>query len=157
MARNIVLRQLTAKARTRAELEATLARRGVPDEAACKVLDRFAELRLIDDAGYAAAWVEGQQRRMTSRRALRQELSRKGIDGDVLDEALAEVDDEAEYGAALALAHKRARATSGLERSIRYRRMAGALARKGFSGSITHRAVQEALGPGRDEDPGFSD
>lgn len=153
VAREIVLRQLTAQARTRAELEDTLARRGVPDEAAAEVLDRFTELRLVDDAGYAAAWVEGQQRRMTSKRALRQELGRKGVEAEVIDEALERVDEGAEFEAALALARKRARATAGLDRQVRYRRMAGALARKGFSGSVTHRAVKEALSGEPGEDP----
>lgn len=153
MARTIVLRQLTAKARTRAELEEALNRRGVPPHAAQEVLDRFTELRLIDDAGYAAGWVEGQQRRMTSRRALRQELGRKGVEAEVIDEALAQVDDDSEYAAALALAQKRARATVGLNREVRYRRLAGALARRGFSGSVTHRAVQEALGADPCDDP----
>lgn len=145
-AREIVLRQLTAKARTRAELEQALAKRGIPDEAAAEVLDRFTELNLVDDAGYATAWVEGQQRRMTSKRGLRQELARKGVPEEIAADALAEVSDEAEYAAALALATKRARATASLDRETRYRRIAGSLARKGFPGSVTHRAVTEALG-----------
>ncbi|MFV0451095.1 MAG: regulatory protein RecX [Propioniciclava sp.] len=157
VARDIVLRQLTARARTRSELEQALARKGVPEDVADEVLDRFTELRLIDDVGYAAAWVEGQQRRMTSRRALRQELGRKGVEAEVIDEALEGVDDETEFAAALALAEKRARATRGLERQVRYRRMAGALARKGFSGAITHRAVQAALQDSPDDGPSLDD
>lgn len=152
MARTIVLRQLTAKARTRAELEDALNRRGVPADASREVLDRFTELRLIDDVGFAASWVESQQRRMTSRRALRQELGRKGVETEVIEEALTEVSDDSEYAAAFALAQKRARATVGLARQVRYRRIAGALARKGFSGSVTHKAVQEALGSEPDDD-----
>lgn len=147
-AREIVLRQLTAKARTRAELEQVLAKRGIPGEAAVEVLDRFTELNLVDDAGYATAWVEGQQRRMTSKRVLRHELARKGVPEEIAADALAEVSDEAEYASALALATKRARATASLDRSTRYRRIAGSLARKGFSGAVTHRAVTEALGAG---------
>ena len=150
-AREIVLRQLTAKARTRAELARALAKRGIPGEAADEVLDRFTELKLIDDAGYASAWVEGQQRRMTSKRGLRQELARKGVPEDVAVEALDKVSDEAEYASALTLATKRARATASLDRATRYRRIAGSLARKGFSGSVTHRAVTEALGAGDDD------
>ncbi|MFV0408009.1 MAG: regulatory protein RecX [Propioniciclava sp.] len=148
VAREIVLRQLTAKARTRQELADTLARKGVPDEAAQEVLTRFTELRLIDDASYAAAWVEGQQRRMTSRRALRYELGQRGVDADTIDEALTGVDDQAEYQAALALAAKRGRATVRLPREVRYRRMVGALARKGFAAEVAHRAVHEVLGDG---------
>lgn len=144
-AREIVLRQLTVRARTRSELEAILRRKGVPDDAATEVLDRFGELRLVDDAGFATGWVESGQRRLKSRRVLRQELATKGVDVDLANEALAQVDDEQEYAAALALARKKTAATRGLEAPVRYRRIAGALARRGFSGGVTHRAVREAL------------
>lgn len=145
VAKEMVLRLLTAKARTRAELAEGLKRRGVPDDIATIALDRFTELGLINDESFAASWVEGQQRRMKSSRALRQELAIKGVDVETIDEALAEADPDAELDAALALARKRARATRGLAGPVRYRRMAGALARRGFSGDMTHRAVKQVL------------
>src|SRR5262249_23857501 len=53
VARAICLRLLAQRARTRAELAQALRRRGVPDGAAGSVLDRFAEVGLIDDAALA--------------------------------------------------------------------------------------------------------
>ncbi len=43
-ARALCLRLLTARARTRAELERQLTKRGYPDEVSTKVLDRLAKL-----------------------------------------------------------------------------------------------------------------
>jgi regulatory protein len=49
VARGIALRQLATGPRTRAQLAAAMARRGVPGEVAEKVLDRFEEVQLVDD------------------------------------------------------------------------------------------------------------
>lgn len=86
-----------------------------------------------------------QRRRNLSRRALRAELVRKGIEREVIDEAVSAVDPEDEYAAALELARSRARRLEGLEPQVRYRRLAGALARRGFSGSLIARVTREVL------------
>ncbi len=145
VAREIALRQLTIRARTRAELETAMSRRGVPDEAMKEVLDRFAELGLVDDKSFSQQWVEGQQRRMRSRTALRHELSNKGVDSETIDEALQSVDDADEFAAALAFANKRVAASSGLDRSVLRRRVLGGLARRGFSGAVAYSAVDQAM------------
>ncbi len=97
VAREICLRLLTERARTRHELAQALQRRGIPDEAATTVLSRFDEVGLIDDAAFAGQWVRSRHRaRGLSRRAIAMELRRKGVDDEVAGEALAEVDGDAE-------------------------------------------------------------
>lgn len=125
-----------------------MAKRGVPDDIITEVLDRFEAVGLVDDSQFAALWVEGQQRRMKSFRVLRQELQSKGIDDEVITGALSEADDDADYRAALAFATKRARSMSTLEPAVRYRRLAGALARRGFTPALCHRVVGEVTTPG---------
>ncbi len=154
VAREIALRQLAGRARTRAELEKALAARGVPSEASSEVLERFEELRLIDDAGFARAWAEGQQRRLKSTRVLAQELRTKGVDPETVAEALDELEPDADYRAALALARKKAPAMAGLDRRVRYRRLAGALARRGFASGVVHRVLSEVTGDEGDVDGG---
>ena len=124
-----------------------MAKKGVPDDIAGAVLDRFEEVGLVDDAQFAGLWVEGQQRRMKSTRALRQELRLKGVDAEVIDEALADTADDAEYQAALALAQKKARSMERLEPQVRYRRLAGALGRRGFAPGLCHRVIAEVTEP----------
>jgi len=135
---------LESRARSRAELAAALARKGVPDEVAAHVLDRFEEVGLIDDAEFAGLWVQGQQRRMTSARAMRRELHAKGVDAAIIAEAMP--DAEADYAAALALARKKMRTMGALEPRVRDRRLAGALARRGFASGLCHRVVTEVTG-----------
>ena len=72
-----------------------LARRGVPDEVAERVLDRFGEVDLIDDAAYARAWVESRHSgRGLARRALAYELRQRGVADADAAEALEAVDAE---------------------------------------------------------------
>lgn len=145
VAREIALRLLTVKSRTRAELLAGLAKRGVPDDVAAEVVGRFEELKLIDDVEYARAWAQGQQRRMKSARVLRQELRRKGVDDAILDDTFASVATDDDYEAAYALARKKLRTLGSLETAVRDRRLAGALARRGFAPDVCWRALKDAV------------
>src|SRR5262245_14526757 len=90
VARSICLRLLTGAPRTRAELATAMRKRGVPDDVADRVLDRFVDVQLIDDAAFAAGYVESRHReRGLARTALRQELRRKGVDAETAASALA--------------------------------------------------------------------
>jgi regulatory protein len=147
IARTIALRRLTAQARTRHELAVALRSRNVPEDTASEVLDRLGEVGLIDDAAFAEDWVASrQQRRHLSRSALRQELQRKGVARDQIDQALEQVTSDAEYRAAMDLARRKHAGMSGLEPAVRYRRLAGALARRGFGPAIASRVLRDLLG-----------
>lgn len=146
VAREIALRQLTVRARSRAELAQALRKRNVPDDIARQVLDRFTDVGLIDDAAFAGQWVASGGRRQRSRAALRHELLGKGLASEVVAQAISEVSDDDEYAAALALARKRAAASRDLPGPTKYRRVLGALARRGFPSGLAHRAAREALG-----------
>ena len=144
VARTIALRKLAAQARTRHELDQALRKKNVPDEAAAAVLDRLEEVGLVDDQAFAQDWVASrQQRRHLSKTALRRELQAKGVDRDHLDEALATIDTDDELAAAQALATKKAAAMRGLEPMVRDRRLAGALARRGFGSGIISTVLSE--------------
>lgn len=149
-ARTIALRKLTASARTRHELDEALQKKNVPDEIATAVLDRLEDVGLIDDGAFAQSWVDSrQQRRHLSRSALRRELQTKGVDRDQVDAALASVDIEDELAAARALAAKKASSMHGLDRTVRERRLAGVLARRGFGSGIVTTVLRELRdGPG---------
>ena len=85
VARTIVLRRLTDAPRSRAELAADLAARNVPVEVSDRVLDRFTEVGLVDDAAFASEWVRSRHAtRGLSRSALRRELRGKGVDDETV-------------------------------------------------------------------------
>jgi regulatory protein len=146
VARAIVLRKLTAAPRTRAQLAGELASRNVPDDVATGVLDRFTEVGLVDDAAFAALWVQSRHaRRCLSRRALAHELRAKGVDDETVRAAVARVDDDDERSAAAALVARRLPATRAQPREVRARRLAGMLARKGYASGVAMAAVRDAL------------
>jgi len=146
VARGICLRALTGAPRTRQQLADLLAERGVPDDAAETVLDRFTEVGLIDDAAFARAWVSSRQAgRGLARRALSAELRAKGVEPEIAAEAVSEVDDEDERASARRLVERRAGAMTRLDRATATRRLMGMLARKGYSGGMAAAVVREVL------------
>jgi regulatory protein len=145
VARAICLRQLTQRARSRAELAKAHAKRGVPDDAATRVLDRFVEVGLIDDAALAAGLAEAQHRgRGLARRAVAAKLRERGL-GDEVDAALTGIDSDDERARAAELVAKKLRSLSGLAPDVQARRLVGLLARKGYSSGLAYAVVREAL------------
>ena len=146
VARAVCLRALTGAPKTRQQLAELLVRRGVPDDAAEAVLDRFTEVGLIDDAAFARAWVNSRQAgRGLARRALQAELRAKGVDPEVAAEAVDLVDDDDERAAARRLVERRAAGMRRLDRVTATRRLVGMLARKGYNGGLAAAVVREAL------------
>lgn len=146
VARKILLDQLTGRARSRSELATTLARKGVPDEVATQLLDRFEDVGLVDDEAFARSWVESRQAgKGLARRALSQELRRKGVDDEVAREVLEEVDPEDEVESARTLVRRKLRSVARLERDAAVRRLAAMLARKGYPPGVAFRVVREEL------------
>ena len=146
VARKILLDQLTGQARTRSELAAKLARKGVPDALATRLLDRFEEVGLVDDEAFARSWVQSRQPgKGLARRALAQELRRKGVDDEVAREVLDEVDPDDEVEAARTLVRRKLRTVARLERDVAVRRLTGMLARKGYPAGVCFRVVREEL------------
>jgi regulatory protein len=149
VAREVCLRLLTDRARTRQELAQALRRKGVPDDAAHTVLERFDEVGLIDDAAFAGQWVRSRHtQRGLARRAIAMELRRKGVSNDDADEALAEVDAESEERRARELVDRKLRSLTvdtTEQQAVATRRLVGMLARKGYGAGTAYRVVKEAL------------
>jgi regulatory protein len=153
VARKILLDALTGQARTRQELRDRLAKRQVPAELAERLLDRFGEVGLVDDTAFARSWVESRQRsKGLARRALAQELRRKGVDDETARTALDEVEPGQEEQAARRLVAQKARTMRSLDPAVATRRLVGMLARKGYSPGLAFRIVREELGSAGDGD-----
>jgi regulatory protein len=146
VARAILLDQLAGRARSRSELADKLRSKGVPDDVAARLLDRFEEVGLVDDEAFARAWVESRQAgKGLARRALAQELRRKGVDDEVAREVLDEVDPDDEVEAARLLVRRKLRSVARLDEQVAVRRLAGMLARKGYPAGVAFRVVREEL------------
>jgi regulatory protein len=157
VARTILLDQLTGRARSRQELRTKLASRRVPDEIAERLLDRFEEVGLVDDSAFARTWVSQRQSaggggKGLARRALAQELRRKGVADETTREVLDELDPAAEEAAARELVRRKLRTLTRVDDQTATRRLVGMLARKGYSSGLAFSVVREELAAaGRDE------
>ena len=152
-ARNLCLRLLTARARTRAELEGQLAKRGYPDELSQRVLDRLAHVGLVDDVDFAEQWV--RSRRVNAgkgKRALAAELRTKGVDDDVVTAALAGIDAGAERARAEQLVRDKLRREKlGDDDDTKVaRRLVGMLARRGYNQTMAFDVVKDELASERE-------
>ncbi|GAA4903194.1 hypothetical protein GCM10025789_22530 [Tessaracoccus lubricantis] len=153
VARKIALDQLATRARSEQELRTVMKRRNVPADIADELIDRFREVGLIDDAAFAQALATTRSEfGLRGRSRIRQELQSKGIDREIADDVLAQLSPEDEREAALTLARRRVRSLTGLERQVARRRLAGVLARRGFSGGIVNAVLEEVLGADWDDE-----
>lgn len=153
VARAIALRLLTHSPRSRSQLAEAMAKKDVPEAVATKVLDRFTEVGLINDAEYAQMLVRTRQsERGLARRALALELRRKGIGTEDAEAALSSIEPEDEEAAARDLLRRKARSSQGLDPPRRRRRLMGMLARKGYPAGLAHRLISELFQDEQAED-----
>lgn len=147
------LRLLGMRARSREEMRKRLAGKGFDEAQVTSVLARLDAAGLIDDADFAGEWVRSRHANAgRGRIALRHELAAKGIDKAIVEDALADVDPDAERAIAaelvtrkltpstLELAH-----TDRAGRDKVFRRLVGMLVRRGYSQSTSIDVVNEAL------------
>ncbi|WP_319445324.1 MULTISPECIES: recombination regulator RecX [unclassified Mycobacterium] len=148
-ARALCLRLLTARARTRAELAGQLVKRGYPDGVADRVLDRLADVGLVDDQDFAEQWVRSRHANAgKGKRALASELRTKGLDDEVIADALADIDAGAERTRAEQLVAdklRRERLADDTDDTKVARRLVAMLARRGYGQSMAFDVVKVAL------------
>lgn len=128
---NAALRLLSYRPRSQAEIRSRLARRGLPAAIIDATLERLQSLGLVDDVQFARYWVETRnQSSPRGRRLLAQELRLKGVEREVVGEALAPLSEE---DAAYRAASRRAKALKNSDYSTFRRKLADYLLRRGFS------------------------
>ncbi|WP_163551471.1 recombination regulator RecX [Candidatus Frankia alpina] len=152
VAREICLRQLATRARSRAELATTLRRRGVADDVAATVLDRLAAVGLVDDAAFAAAFVSSaRSQRGLGRQALAAELRRRGVQPAMVEAATAVVAAQDEEATARDLVRRRLRSMDRLPEQARARRLLAMLMRRGYPPELAIRVVREQASADTDD------
>ncbi len=135
------LNLLSYRPRSRREIEDYFRRRQLDPVVAGAVVDRLERAALLDDREFARFWVENRQQfRPRGTRALRVEMRQKGLDSEIIAEALAQVDDEDE--SALAAGAKKARSFSALDEREFMRKMVAFLQRRGFPYDVAARSAR---------------
>jgi regulatory protein len=146
-AREAALKLLERMRRTRSDLHARLLQKGFAEGTTAEVLDRLAEVGLLDDVEYARAFLAGRwNRRTAGRRRLEEELRRRGVSAPDFARARTEVEERLGAMDEVASAHRvitqSARRYARLDPRVRRQRLYALLARRGFDGDVIRRALE---------------
>jgi SOS response regulatory protein OraA/RecX len=146
-AKDVCLRLLSVRARSRAELEKRLGEKGFRLEVTEAALERFTEIGLINDASFAEQWVhERHTYSGRGKKALQRELREKGVAPSDAAQALSMVTDDAENARAADLVRRKLRTLPReMERDKAVRRLVGMLARRGYDQSTAFAVVTTEL------------
>ncbi|SNS26185.1 recombination regulator RecX [Rhodococcoides kyotonense] len=154
-AKDVCLRLLTDRARSRHELETKLAAKGFTPAVATAVLDRLTAAKLVDDAAFAEQWVHSRHTYSgKGKRAIGLELRNKGVSGVHAQNALDQIDSDDERERATELVRKKCRTLTlpsasdpdaRAERDKIVRRLVGMLARRGYSQGMAFGVVKSEL------------
>ncbi|HEX6348668.1 MAG TPA: regulatory protein RecX [Candidatus Dormibacteraeota bacterium] len=112
-------------------------RRGHPEPEVTAALERLRQGGYLDDAAYARALV-GRRSGGRGARAIASELAAKGVDREVVRDALAELSYEDQLQAARALAGRLRRAGP-----MDFERLGARLLRRGFSVEVARAALRD--------------
>ncbi|KAA9006460.1 regulatory protein RecX [Paenibacillus spiritus] len=137
------LRYLESKPRTAVEISRRLRQKEFSESVVEVAVERLTRERFVDDRQYASRWAE---QRITGHRKgklwVRQELREKGIEKSLIAEALEGISEEEEFDGALQLGRRKWSSSKG--EAIDRRRKTGAyLMRRGYSGDIVRRVLNE--------------
>ena len=137
---------LAALACSTREIEQKLLRAGYRPSTVEMVIYKLQRENLLDDADFARQWVESRQHHKLGRSRIAQELRRKGISQEEAEDALSVIDDDDQLSGAVALAQKAAaHIKPGEDMRKAASRIAGMLARRGYSWDIAKQAIAQAL------------
>jgi regulatory protein len=132
---------LSFRARSQAEMQRYLKKRGLDEQTAAAIIERLRSHGLVDDESFAHAWVENREaHRPRGVYSLRAELRQKGINGPIVDDAVAAVDEQA---SALRAAERVVERYADLDEQLFRRRLFGFLQRRGFGYDASRRVVQQ--------------
>ncbi|PPI17777.1 hypothetical protein C5D04_03330 [Rathayibacter sp. AY1D2] len=141
-----IVRGLSRKSLSVAEVEARLYTEGVAEKDALEILERFTRFGYLDDLRMAEQLVVSlRDRKKLGRSSIQQELRARKIDPEAIASALDELDGDDEYRTALELARKRLPSLRSLSDEVAERRLTGFLARRGYAGGLVQRVVRETI------------
>ena len=143
-AKDAAYNYLSYRARSVKEVRDKLVQKEFAEEIIEQVVDDLQRQKLLNDREFARRFVEARLGRANGSRKLAQELRRKGIETEIIDEVLGEfaatLDSEER---AMGLLGKQAWRYRGLERDKAKRRMLGFLARRGYDAQMARSAVDK--------------
>jgi len=146
-AREAALNLLAYRSRSSKEIERRLKQKGYEEDIIADVIAGLQRVDLVNDERFASDWVSSRMAaRPMGRSRLQWELRQKGVDGELIEEALREVDEDREFEAALGVAENRVDSGRSIEIAAEKRRLAGLLQRRGFGWETVKRVLDRIFG-----------
>ena len=142
---------LEVRARAKREIETRLTQKGYEPSIIEQVVEKLTRLELLNDAQFAAQWVEAKTRvggnRPVGRRRLSSELYAKGVAKDQIAEAVEVVSNADELALARAAASKKVRIVPTDRELLQKERqkLMGFLQRRGFGWETVKQVTRESL------------
>lgn len=147
------VRFLSYRPRSTEEVRRYLIKKNVPDSLVADVLERLRRLDYVDDLAFARFWISNRDRfKPMGLRALRFELRQKGIDDQLIDALLADIDEEeAAYRAAQArISRYRGNTSQSFGRRLR-----AMLRRRGFGEYVINEVILRITAEIEAQDPAY--
>lgn len=138
------LRLLSVRSRSRAELRFRLIRAGYEAEEIDAALADLEAVGLVDDERFAQELAEAKRRRGMGRRAGLAALRQKGVDRELAERVVGEVNPEDEAERAYVVARARLDRLGSLLPDVAHRRTMSYLLRRGFEPTVAGAAVRRA-------------
>ncbi len=140
---NRAVRFLGFRVRSQAEMERYLRDKGYPADVVAETIDRLARQEYLNDEEFARLWLDNRERfRPRGQQALRYELRQKGLAAEVIEAAVANIDeDELAWAAVASKLHR----WQNLDEPELRQKIMGFLSRRGFNYEVIQRVVRRAL------------
>ncbi len=149
------LRFLSYRPRSEKEIRDNLKKKKAPDSIIDLIIKKLQEQKFLNDREFAKWWIEQRTIvRPMGKRLIKMELSKKGIDKELIDEIFdsAEVLVQNELEMARKLVQRKinkylpaGRQVKGFDRQKIYQRLGGFLSRRGFDYDTIKKVIDEAL------------
>lgn len=139
------LKFLSFRPRSEKEVRDWLNKKKTGEETKRIVIKKLKETKLLDDREFASWWIEQRVTfRPIGKAGLKYELRKKGVEGEIVDEALEKkITDSFERKLALKVAKKKSPAYQKLPPLEFRQKMGGFLARRGFSWEVIKEVIDK--------------
>ena len=137
------IRYISFRMRSSKEVEQYLSAKGFSPEIVADTVARLTDENLLNDLAFAQSWIDSRNNyKPRARTALRFELLQKGVDKDIIETALANVDDEV---LACTIVERRLGRWGKLNRKDAKVKIFNYLRRRGFNYEISMKAYRYSL------------
>lgn len=145
---NKALKFLSYRPRSEKEVKDNLKKKKASDSTIDLIIKKLKEQKFLNDSEFTRWWIE--QRTLVKpmgKRLIKIELTKKGIEKELIDEVLNNLEEVVHDELAMArdLVERRIKKYKGLDRQKIYQRLGGFLSRRGFDYDTIKKVIDDIL------------